>query len=250
MVRAHGYGPAAKRGGIRPALAAIMGALLLVAFFAGSVSAHNAIASCGGFLQLDWPSKTADIIRTSDDPDTLVYDNVNGGGKFAVTPGTYKVVWSDGYHKDNLVVAACPVPTPTTAPVPTPTTEPVPTPTTEPVPTPTTEPVPTPTTEPVPTPTTEPVPTPTTEPVPTPTTPPVATPTTPPVATPTPKPTPSGTNVAETGTPRITPPPTDGLAADNGSSGPGTGLALVLVLLAGSSLALLPATRRQTRRNR
>jgi len=234
MVRAHGYGPAAKRGGIRPALAAIMGALLLVAFFAGSVSAHNAIASCGGFLQLDWPSKTADIIRTSDDPDTLVYDNVNGGGKFAVTPGTYKVVWSDGYHKDNLVVAACPVPTPTTAPVPTPTTEPVPTPTTEPVPTPTTEPVPTPTTEPVPTPTTEPVPT----------------PTTPPVATPTPKPTPSGTNVAETGTPRITPPPTDGLAADNGSSGPGTGLALVLVLLAGSSLALLPATRRQTRRNR
>jgi len=244
MVRAHGYGPAAKRGGIRPALAAIMGALLLVAFFAGSVAAHNAIVSCGGFLQLDWKYSTADIIRTSDDPDTLVYDNVKGDGKYAVTPGTYKVVWADNhpYTVSNLVVAACPVPTPTT--------EPVPTPTTEPVPTPTTEPVPTPTTEPVPTPTTEPVPTPTTPPVATPTTPPVATPTTPPVATPTPKPTPSGTNVAETGTPRITPPPTDGLAADNGSSGPGTGLALVLVLLAGSSLALLPATRRQTRRNR
>ena len=212
MVRAHGYGPAAKRGGIRPALAAIMGALLLVAFFAGSVAAHNAIVSCGGFLQLDWKYSTADIIRTSDDPDTLVYDNVKGDGKYAVTPGTYKVVWADNhpYTVSNLVVAACPVPTPTTEPVPTPTTEPVPTPTTEPVPTPTT----------------------------------------PPVATPTPKPTPSGTNVAETGTPRITPPPTDGLAADNGSSGPGTGLALVLVLLAGSSLALLPATRRQTRRNR
>ena len=128
--RRTGHGP------VRTTLASMMAAVLLLAFFAGSVSAHNAIATCGGFLQLDFPSKTADIIRTSDDPDTLVYDNVNGGGKNAVIPGTYTVLWSDGYQIKNLAVAACPTPTPTATPVPTPTPTPVPTPTPTPVPTP------------------------------------------------------------------------------------------------------------------
>jgi hypothetical protein len=40
-------------------------------------------------------------------------------------------------------------------------------------------------------------------------------------------------------------PATDGLASSSG--GPGAGLPLVLVLLAGSSLALLPTVRRRAR---
>ena len=120
MVRGSGYGRAG-RGGVRTTLASMIAIVMLLAFFAGSVTAHNAVATCGGFLQLDFPSKTADIIRTSDSADTLVWDNVNGGGKFAVTPGTYKVVWSDGYTKSNIVVAACATPTPTATPAPTPT---------------------------------------------------------------------------------------------------------------------------------
>jgi hypothetical protein len=70
-----------------------------------------------------------------------------------------------------------------------------------------------------------------------------ATPT--PEVTSTPEATPKGTVEAETGTPRATPPATDGL--DTSSGEPGGGLPLVLVLLAGSSLALLPTARRRVR---
>jgi hypothetical protein len=128
---------------------------------------------------------------------------------------------AEGWTKTfELKIPACQEPTPTATPVPTPTATPVPTPTATPDPTPTPTPTGTPDTEVTPTPTTRPTPT----------------------------PTPSGTVVAETGTPRITPPSTDGLASDAGTSGPGNGLALVLVLLGGASIALLPVTSRRSRR--
>jgi hypothetical protein len=94
------------------------------------------------------------------------------------------------------------------------------------------EPTPTPTVAPTPTPTVAPTPTPTVAPTPTPT------------VAPTPQPTPTGTVEAATGTPKVTPPATDTAPASGG--GPGSGLTLVLVLLAGSLLALLPAARWRT----
>ena len=93
------------------------------------------------------------------------------------------------------------------------------------------EPTPTPTPEPTPTPTPEPTGTPEPEVTPTPT-----------VA---PTPTPTGTGVAETGTPRVTPPSTDATVGEGGSNGTG-GLPIVLVAIAGilaASLALLPRRR-------
>jgi hypothetical protein len=199
-----------RSGVLRTALAvAASGALLVMT--AGIVTAHNAVATCGGFLQLDYPSKTADIIRTSDDPDTLVYDNVNGGGKYAVIPGTYKVVWSDGYSKSNLLVEACPTPKPTPTPTPTPTQ----TPTLPPPPAP---PNPTPT--------------------------PTATPT---EAVYTPTPTASATSEAATGTPKVTPPPTDSGVT---GSGPGAGFGVILFAIAAviTIIAAVPSRRRVTRR--
>ena len=101
--------------------------------------------------------------------------------------------------------------------------EPTPTPTPEPTPTPTPEPTPTPTPEPTPTPTPEPTGTPEPEVTPTPT-----------VA---PTPTPTGTGVAETGTPRVTPPSTDATVGEGGTGSAGSGLAPVLLLLGGLALA-------------
>ena len=65
-----------------------------------------------------------------------------------------------------------------------------------------------------------------------------------PTVAPTPQPTPTGTVEAATGTPKVTPPATDTAPASGG--GPGSGLTLVLMLLAGSLLALLPAARWRT----
>jgi hypothetical protein len=116
-----------------------------------------------------------------------------------------------------------PTPTPTVAPTPTPTVAPTPTPTMAPTPTPTVAPTPTPTMAPTPTPTG------TVEPEETPT------------PTMAPTPTPTGTVVAETGTPRVTPPSTD--SGVSGGSSTGGGLPIVLVALAGvlvSSLILAP----------
>ena len=66
--------------------------------------------------------------------------------------------------------------------------------------------------------------------------------------------TPSGTVEAETGTPepsgttKVTLPPTDSVASNDQSSGPGSGLVLVLGLLAGASVAILPTSRRHNNR--
>jgi hypothetical protein len=99
---------------------------------------------------------------------------------------------------------------------------------------------------PTPTPTLEPTPTPTLEPTPTPT----ATPTEP-VVTPTPTlpvvtPTPSVSFEAETGTPRVTPPPTDGMG---GGSSSGSGWSFALLALGGLAALALVATPAR-RRNR
>ena len=75
----------------------------------------------------------------------------------------------------------------------------------------------------------------------------------PPVTQP-PTATPSGTVEAETGTPepsgttKVTLPPTDSVASNDQSSGPGSGLVLVLGLLAGASVAILPTSRRHNNR--
>lgn len=101
-------------------------ALASMALFAtpGVALGHNAVASCGGFLTLDYPSKTATITRT--DIAAVPYSAVSGGGVYAVVPGTYKVVWSDNFTLRNLVVVACPT---SPSPSPSPSTDPSPTPT-------------------------------------------------------------------------------------------------------------------------
>ncbi len=109
-----------------------------------------------------------------------------------------------------------------------------------PVPTPT--PTPTPTATPTETPTATPTETPTATPTETPT----ATPTETPTATPTT--TPSSSVEGETGKPRVTPPPTDGLGA-TGSSSP-VGLPLVLAAVAGLLAVAVIATPRRRRTNR
>jgi hypothetical protein len=122
-----------------------------------------------------------------------------------------------------------------------------------PTPTPTAEPTPTPTAEPTATPTAEPTATP--EPVVTPTpttpanapTPPAPTPTTPANAPTPPAPTPTASIEAVTGTPRITPPPTD--SAGGGSSS-GSGWGIAMLALGGLAALALVATpvRKRTRR--
>ncbi len=83
-------------------------------------------------------------------------------------------------------------------------------------------------------------------PTPTPTPTPTATPTETPTATPTT--TPSSSVEGETGKPRVTPPPTDGLGA-TGSSSP-VGLPLVLAAVAGLLAVAVIATPRRRRTNR
>jgi hypothetical protein len=88
---------------------------------------------------------------------------------------------------------------------------------------------------------------------PTPTEPPTAppTPTEPPTAPPTVPPTFSQSVLAETGTPSITLPPTDGLAGPSGPAGDGWRLALlVMAALLASVLVMTPATRAATRNRR
>jgi hypothetical protein len=63
----------------------------------------------------------------------------------------------------------------------------------------------------------------------------------------TPTPTPSGTAEAATGTPVATPPSTDSISSNG--SGTGTGLLLVLLVLSAASLAVVPASRRRTKRS-
>ena len=91
-----------------------------------------------------------------------------------------------------------------------------------------------------------PTPTPTPTPTATPTETPTATPTETPTATPTT--TPSSSVEGETGKPRVTPPPTDGLGA-TGSSSP-VGLPLVLAAVAGLLAVAVIATPRRRRTNR
>jgi hypothetical protein len=286
MVPRNGFGRAG-RGAIRTPLAAMMAAVMLLALFVGSVSAHtpNVSLTCENGLKVDLTYYSTKSGNPTPNTVQVWIDGVEVSGSTFHFGASFKQTWSvdktaahtakvvvvawDGANNPawsptyNLSSKACvtPTPTPTTVPTPTPTTVPTPTPTTVPTPTPTTVPTPTPTTVPTPTPTTVPTPTPTTVPTPTPTTVPTPTPTAtppefeetptptvPPTSTPTADPTPSGTAEGATGTPRVTPPSTDGLGTDAGSSGPGSGLALVLILLGGASLALLPLATRRSRR--
>lgn len=246
MVPRNGFGRAG-RGAIRTPLAAMMAAVMLLALFVGSVSAHtpNVSLTCENGLKVDLTyystksgNPTPNTVQVWIDGVEVSGSTFHFGASFKQTwpvdktaAHTAKVVvvawdgannpaWSPTY---NLSSKACvtPTPTPTTVPTPTPTTEPTPTPTTDPTPTPTATP---PDFEETPT------------------------PTVPPTATPTAVPTPTGTAEGATGTPRVTPPSTDGLGTDAGSSGPGSGLALVLILLGGASLALIPLATRRSRR--
>jgi hypothetical protein len=159
-----------------------------------------------------------------------------------------------------------PTPTPEVTPTPTPEVTPTPTPTGSELPEESTEPTPTPTPEVTPTPTPEVTPTPTPEVTPTPT--PEVTPTPTPEVTPTPTPevtpTPTGSELPEessssspsggvegaTGTPGITPPPTDTLGG-NTQAPSNDGWRIVLLGLAAILAATLafttprPATRRE-----
>ena len=245
-----GFGRAG-RSRLRAPLAAAMAVTMLLAY-AGSAFAHtpSVSLSCQYGLKVyltQYATGGSNTVSVWIDDVPVAGSPFSFGASFsntwAVQPPTAahtaKVViyaWDDptgskGWSKTyNLSLPACqqPTPTPTVAPTPTPTVAPTPTPTVAPTPTPTVAPTPTPTVAPTPT------PTPTPEPEVTPT------------------PTPTGTTVPATGTPaptstpRITPPPTD-VAGDEGS-GPGAGLALVLALLAGASLAVLPAATRRSRR--
>ncbi len=116
-------------------LALIFAAALLALPVAAS--AHTAVTTCGGSIELAKGSATVDIIRTDVDPDVLVYDDAPGNGVLAVEPGTYKAAWSDGYVVRGLIVTACAQSEPTPTPTPTPTPEPTPTPSPEATPTPT-----------------------------------------------------------------------------------------------------------------
>ena len=109
-------------------------------------------------------------------------------------------------------------------------------------------PTPTPTVAPTPTPTVAPTPTPTVAPTPTPTVAPTPTPTVAPTPTPTPTPTPSGAVEGATGTPGLTPPPTDLAASPSDpASGPSVLMVLGLVgILGGAALAVAARGRRTT----
>lgn len=124
-------------------------ALVATVALASAVSAHHADTTCGGTITLhDTPQGvTADVFRVVSGPDQLVLDNV-GDGTYAVSPGTYHTVWTDGVE-DTDTVAECPHPTPTPSPKPTPTPTPRPTPTATPKPTPHPTPTPRPTPRPV-----------------------------------------------------------------------------------------------------
>ncbi len=121
-----------------------------------------------------------------------------------------------------------------------------PTPTPKPTPTPTEAPTPTPTA----TPTEAPTPTPTEAPTPTPTEAPTATPTTQPETTPTPTAAPTGTPTVEpaTGTPNVTPPPTDTVGPSDSGSGNGWRAVLVaMAALLAAVLILTPSARARRR---
>ena len=209
--------------------------------------------SFGATFQQTWTQQTSPDLLSPTEPHTATV-------KVTAFDDPNWPAWNPTYH---LSIDACaePTPTPTVAPTPTPTVEPTPTPTVEPTPTPTVAPTPTPTVEPTPTPTVEPTPTPTVEPTPTPTVAPTPTPTVEPTPTPTvaptptptveptPTATPSGSVEAVTGTPEITPPPTDSLTSASGS--PNNSWRLLLLGMAGilaGILLLMPAEPERTRR--
>ncbi len=255
MVRGNGFGRRFDRGAARPALALLM-AVAMLAAYAGTAVAHSSSAwlTCHAGLEVYlWAyevkegetnnvSVSIDGAEVAGSPFTFGADF---GQTWPVVPATAGhtalvdiVAWDDptgaeGWTRTiELSINACEDPTepPVTEP---PVTEP---PVTEP---PVTEP---PVTEP---PVTEP---PVTEP-------PVTEPpvTEPPVTEPPPA-TPSGTVESETGTPvptdtpDVTLPPTDSVGSSDAGTGPGVGLAVVLVLLAGGSVAILPASRRRPNR--
>jgi hypothetical protein len=141
---------------------------------------------------------------------------------FTATTGGILVVFAVNADNETVISSSksnslnCTDSQPTPTPTATPTDEPTPTPTATPTEEPTPTPTATPTDEPTPTPTA----TPTEEATPTPT----ATPTD--EATPTPTATPTGEVEGATGTPGVTPPPTDTLASAPVSSGEGWRLVL------------------------
>jgi hypothetical protein len=157
------------------------------------------------------------------------------GGILAVFAKDGETIFTSKSNSLNCTEST-PTPTPTVAPTPTPTVAPTPTPVV--TPTPTVAPTPTPVVTPTPAPTTTPEPETTPTPAPTSTPDPVVTPT------------PSGSVVAATGTPRITPPSTDSSVGSAGPNGTGNGFGLVMLVLGGLALGTLlvrPAAKRNRR---
>ncbi len=218
MSRGFGFGRTAGRRSVRSALSALMAGTLLLAL-AGGVSAHtpNVTLTCQDGLKVNLAAYNSGGSNTV----AVSIDNVAVSGSPFSFGSSYSHTWSvtppTASHTAKVVVSAWDDPTGSKGWSKTfdrsieACEDPSPLPSQTPDPTPTPEVTPTPT----------------------------------PDVTPTPQATPTGTVEAETGTPRITPPPTDGL--DNSSGGPGVGLPFVLLLLAGSTLALLPTTRRRAR---
>jgi hypothetical protein len=143
----------------RAALASVLAFILLVAGTA-VVSAHTATSTCG-HITLANSKLNATIYDHG--TTTVALGPVAGDATYAIAPGDYDVVWTDGVEVKNLVVTACatpPVatPTPVVTPVPTPGVTPAPTPVVTPTPTHTPTPTGTPT-DPTPTPGLTPPPT-------------------------------------------------------------------------------------------
>lgn len=126
--------------------ASLLSVILLLAL-AGTALGHTANSNCNppSITLAKAGNHTADVL-THARPPVLVLNDVPGNGTYPIAPGTYDVLWSDGYRINGLEVTVCPTPTPTATATPTATPSPTPSPTA----TPTTAPTPTPSDSPSP----------------------------------------------------------------------------------------------------